>query len=75
MKRRSTDITRFLLTTAIILCVVVLTSFVFVKIDLTAERRHSLTPATIDMLKGLEEKVFVRCYLHGDFPASFKRLE
>ncbi len=75
MRRRSNDIVRFLLITAIILCCVQLTSFVFFKIDLTSEKRHSLTPATIEMLQGLEEKVFVRCYLHGDFPASFKRLE
>lgn len=50
-------------------------SFAFIKVDLTEEKRHALTPSTIQMLDSLEETVFVRCYLHGEFPARFKRLE
>ncbi len=49
--------------------------FAFFKLDLTEEKRHTLTDATKDMLENLEDKVFVRCYLHGEFPANFKRLE
>ncbi|MBM3428179.1 MAG: hypothetical protein FJX95_05290, partial [Bacteroidetes bacterium] len=49
--------------------------FAFFKWDLTEEKRHTLTDATKDMLENLEDKVFVRCYLHGEFPANFKRLE
>ncbi len=43
--------------------------------DLTAEKRHSLTPATEEMLGDLKDNIFIRCYLHGDFPSGFKRLE
>jgi len=74
-QNKRNDITRFLLSTAIVLVLAFLLSFVFFKIDLTSENRHSLTDATIEMLDSLDEKVFVRCYLHGEFPASFKRLE
>ena len=43
--------------------------------DLTAEKRHSLTPATIAMLDTLPDDMYVRCYIHGEFPAGYKHLE
>jgi ABC-2 type transport system permease protein len=59
----------------IVISLTIICSFVFFKVDLTAEKRHTLTPSTIEMLENLEDKVFVRCYLTGEFPAGFKRLE
>lgn len=63
----------------VILAIILATSFVlsgfFFKWDLTEEKRHSLTPATIEMLEKLDDNIFVRCYLHGEFPSEFKRLE
>lgn len=49
-------------------------SFLFTRFDLTSEKRHTLTPETIRMVKELDEVVFVRVYLEGEFPADFKRL-
>ncbi len=46
----------------------------FMRIDLTAEKRHSLTPATRQLLRDLDDIVYFRVYLEGDFPAGFKRL-
>jgi len=47
------------------------------RIDVTEDQRHSLTPATEQMLASLEEgeeEVLVRCYLEGEFPARYRRL-
>lgn len=49
-------------------------SFVFSRFDLTSEKRHSISDATHEMLKKLEDVVFVRVYLAGDLPAGFARL-
>ncbi len=49
-------------------------SFLFTRIDLTSEKRHTLTPETIKMVKDLDDVVFVRVYLEGEFPADFQRL-
>ncbi len=49
-------------------------SFLFTRIDLTAEKRHSLSSATKELLKNTNDIVFFRIYLDGDFPAGFKRL-
>ncbi len=44
-------------------------------LDLTEEKRYTLTPATRQMLRDLDEVVFVRVLLDGEFPAGFKRLQ
>jgi ABC-2 type transport system permease protein len=75
MNARRTDIIQFLIGALIVLVTGYILQFSFFKWDLTEEKRHTLTQATKDMLTNLEDKVFVRCYLHGEFPANFKRLE
>lgn len=75
MNARRTDIIQFLIGALIVLVTGYILQFSFFKWDLTEEKRHTLTEATKDMLTNLEDKVFVRCYLHGEFPANFKRLE
>ncbi|NCD41591.1 MAG: gliding motility-associated ABC transporter substrate-binding protein GldG, partial [Bacteroidia bacterium] len=44
------------------------------RIDLTAEKRYTLSSSTLEMLKSLDDIVFFKIYLEGDFPAGFKRL-
>jgi len=75
MKRKRSDILQLILSLGIVLISAFLLSFYFFKLDLTEEKRHSLTPSTQDMLGTLPDPLFIRCYLHGEFPAEFKRLE
>jgi len=42
--------------------------------DLTAEKRYTLSPSTRKMLKELNDIVYFKVYLEGDFPAGFTRL-
>lgn len=49
-------------------------SLFFFRIDLTEEKRHSIKPATRDMLEKLEDVVYIEVYLDGDLNAEFKRL-
>ena len=48
--------------------------YAYTRFDLTSEKRYTLAPATKEMLKNLDEYVFFKVYLEGDFPAGFKRL-
>ena len=75
MNNKRNDIVRLLLSLAIVIAAAFLLSFVFFKWDLTAEKRHSLTPATEEMLEDINDNLFIRCYLHGEFPSGFKHLE
>lgn len=69
------NLIQFVLSLGILVVIGLLSSFAFTKFDLTEEKRHTLTSSTVDMLENLDDQVFVKCYLHGEFPAKFKRLE
>ena len=58
----------------IIVLLNVIGSFLYTRLDLTSERRYSLSDATKKMLRGLDDVVYFKVYLEGDFPAGFKRL-
>lgn len=49
-------------------------SFFFTRIDLTAEKRFTLTNTTKNILTNLKDVVYVKVYLEGDMPYGFKRL-
>ncbi len=59
---------------AILLLVNIIGSFAFYRLDLTAEKRYTLSPSTRKMLKELKDVVYFKVYLEGEFPAGFKRL-
>lgn len=57
----------------IILIVNILSSFLFFRIDLTKDKRHSLSKSTTEMLQNLEDRVYIRVYLKGkDQPADYQ---
>ncbi len=58
-----------------IILINILSSFIFTRIDLTSEKRYSLSESTKKMLKNLDEVVYFKVYLDGDFPSGFKRLQ
>ncbi len=75
LERPSIDGVRFLLTAATVAVAWWGLSVLDLRFDWTAERRHSLTEATSEFLEGLEDEVLVTCYLTGEFPATWRRLE
>lgn len=48
---------------------------VFLRLDLTADQRFSLSDATEALIDQVEEPMLVTIYLKGDFPAGFQRLQ
>lgn len=51
-----------------------LASVVHTRVDLTQEKRYTLSTATKKLIKGLHDKVTVTVFLSGDMPAGFKKL-
>ena len=62
-------------TLAIVFSLNIISLYLFTRIDLTQERRYTLTKPTKKLLKNIEEPVLFRVYLEGEFPADFKRLQ
>jgi ABC-2 type transport system permease protein len=71
---RRQNITMLILGVAIIVFANIIASFVFTRIDLTSEKRYTLSDATKELLTGVNDYVYFKVYLDGDFPAGFKRL-
>ncbi|MCU0441092.1 MAG: gliding motility-associated ABC transporter substrate-binding protein GldG [Bacteroidia bacterium] len=46
----------------------------FLRMDLTSEKRYSLSKASKELAGKLDDVLFVKVYLEGEFPAGFKRL-
>ena len=46
----------------------------FTRFDLTSEKRYSLSNETKNLLKNIDDIVYFKVYLEGEFPAGFKRL-
>ena len=67
-------ITAFVVTLVIIAAVNTIGSFVFTRFDLTAEKRYTLSDTTKETLRELDDYVYFKVYLEGDFPAGFKKL-
>lgn len=53
----------------------VISFYLFARLDLTAEKRYTLSKSTKTLLKQIDEPVTYRVYLEGEFPADFKRLQ
>jgi ABC-2 type transport system permease protein len=68
------NLTQLLLSLVIIVLINIIGSLAFFRIDLTAEKRYSLSDATKEMLKKVDDIVYFKVFLEGDFPAGFKRL-
>ena len=47
----------------------------YAAVDMTEEQRYTLTGATRNLLENLDDVVYVKVLLEGDFPAGFKRLQ
>jgi len=72
--KRSNSILALLIFLSIVFAVNIIGGYFFQRFDLTKEKRFTLTSNTKKVLKNLDDVVYVRVYLEGEFPAGFKRL-
>lgn len=74
--RKKTQNIQFVINLGIIIFLNVITSFVFFRVDLTQEKRHSLSEATIQFInERVDETLTFQIYLTGELPADLKRIE
>lgn len=53
----------------------VLIGYINLNVDLTSDKRHSISDSTKKILTELDDRLYLKIYLKGDFPAGFKRLQ
>ncbi len=76
MNKRLQDIIQLLLILGVLIFINIIGNYVYTYFDLTEEKRYTLTEPTKQLLRNLDEVVFVQVLLDGDLPAAdFKRLQ
>jgi len=73
--RKLNNVLTFLIGVMIILNINLLLRNTVFRIDLTEEKRYTISNPTIQLLENLNDVVYFEVYLEGDFPAGFKRLQ
>jgi len=58
----------------LIIAVNIISSYNFMRFDLTAEKRYSISETTNSILKNLDDYITIKVYLDGTLPAEYKRL-
>jgi ABC-2 type transport system permease protein len=59
----------------VVFFVVVAGSFLRIRVDLTEDKRYTLSEPTLKVLSGVKNDIFVQVYLDGEMPIPFKRLK
>ncbi|WP_276365952.1 gliding motility-associated ABC transporter substrate-binding protein GldG [Chryseolinea sp. H1M3-3] len=73
--RRLGDILTFANGFVFILLINLLVSKQFYRFDLTEEKRFSVKPETLHILRGLEDEIHIEVFLEGKLNASFQRFQ
>ncbi len=69
------SILQLLILIGVIIVANIISSYVYSRYDLTQEGRYSLTEASKELATNLDDVVYIKVYLKGDFPSGFQRLK
>ena len=60
---------------AIVLVANIAGSSFFHRFDLTKDKRYTLSPTSLNIIKQVQNPLSIKVYMQGDLPAEFKRLQ
>jgi len=72
-KGKKENIFQLCLLILIIIFINIFISSTNLRLDLTQDKRYTLSPLTKEILKTLPDKVIIKVYLEGDLPLAFKK--
>ena len=73
-KIRNRSFIQFFTITGCALIIAYIASFFNLRLDLTEDKRYTLSAPSREILGSLSNDVYVQVYLDGDMPIAFKRL-
>src|SRR5215467_12035599 len=74
MKKKLSSNFNLLVLILILFGINLLASAFHFRIDLTREKRYTLSNATKDLLRNLDEQVRIDVFFKGNYPAGFKKI-
>ena len=72
---KKNNIKSVLITIAVLLILNLIGSFFFHRFDLTKDKRYTLSATSLNIIKQVQNPLYIKIYLQGDLPAEFKRLQ
>lgn len=72
---KKNNIQYLLILIAILLVLNVISGYFFQRFDLTKDKRYTLSTTSLNIIKQVQNPLYVKIYLQGDLPAEFKRLQ
>jgi gliding-associated putative ABC transporter substrate-binding component GldG len=72
---KKSNLKTLLITIAIVLVVNGIGNQFFHRFDLTKDKRYTLSSASLNIIKQVQNPLYVKIYLQGDLPAEFNRLQ
>ena len=69
------NIQSLLILIGILLVLNVVSGYFFHRFDLTKDKRYTLSTTSLNIIKQVQNPLYVKIYLQGDLPAEFKRLQ
>ena len=75
MTSKKNNIKSLLLVISILLVLNLISNSYFHRFDLTKDKRYTLSPTSLNIIKQVQNPLSIKIYLQGDLPAEFKRLQ
>lgn len=69
------NIIQLIIALVIILLINYISLNIYFRLDLTADKRYTLSDATVEILDSLEDVVYIEIYLDGEMPIGFQRMQ
>ncbi len=72
---KKNNIKSLLIAVAVLLVLNIIGDYFFHRFDLTKDKRYTLSTTSLNIIKQVQNPLYVKIYLQGDLPAEFKRLQ
>ena len=72
---KKSNLKNLLITLAILLIINGIGNQFFHRFDLTKDKRYTLSATSLNIIKQVQNPLYIKVYMQGDLPAEFKRLQ
>lgn len=73
--RKQKNLKQLVVTLIVLLAINFAGNYYFKRFDLTHDKRYTLSATTLDIIRDVQEPLYIDVFLEGQFPGEFKRLQ
>ena len=75
MKNNVSNLKKIALVILVLIAINLVSQFVFYRVDLTSDKRYTLSKTSFDIITKIQNPIYVDVFLEGNFPGEFKKLQ